>query len=154
MYTTCGLDRLDSRITREFDFDDLVLALVDGWGPADTRVPLGTGGLLGLPVNGKLTGRKAGLLAGLPFVIPTGGTNQIDAVVLLTAVKELGNKFFCLSWAWMLAVRASSETGALVVPTWVIKCGLSCSQVSVRCTDVTHPTRTALLTVVCIQVIR
>src|SRR5258708_31978204 len=43
----------------------------------------------------------------------------------------------------MLAVLASSETGAVVVSTCVLRCGLSCSQVSVRWTDVTHPTRAA-----------
>ncbi len=71
---------------REFDLDDLVLALVNGRGPADTGVPLGTDGLLGLPVDGKLTGSEAGLLLGLPFVITTRGTNEIDAIVLFDAV--------------------------------------------------------------------
>src|SRR2546423_267487 len=40
----------------------------------------------------------------------------------------------------MGAVCASSEMGAVVVSTWVIRCGLSFSQVSVRWTLPPHPT--------------
>jgi hypothetical protein len=69
---------------------DLILAEVLGWGPADTRVPFGTGGLLGLPIEVKLGCREAHLLLGLPFDIGACGANQINGIILPTAVQQLG----------------------------------------------------------------
>jgi hypothetical protein len=61
---------------REFDLDHLVLALVDSRSPTETRVTLGTGRLLGLPVDGKLACGEARLLLSLPFAIGSGGTKS------------------------------------------------------------------------------
>ena len=54
------------------------------------RVAFGAGGLLGLPIDVKLARREALFLLSLPFDIGTGGANQIDAIILLTAVQQLG----------------------------------------------------------------
>src|SRR5205814_5046988 len=74
----------------ELDLDDLRVAIVDGWSPTDTRMPLGAGGLLCLPIDIKVARRKAFFRLSLPFDIGTCGTNQIDAIILLTAVQQLG----------------------------------------------------------------
>jgi hypothetical protein len=72
---------------REFNLDDLVLAVVNGGRPTDTRMSLWAGGLLSLPVDIKMTRVVAHLLLSLPFDIGTCRTNQIDAIVLLTAMQ-------------------------------------------------------------------
>ena len=59
----------------ELDLDDLILAIVDGGGPADTGAAFGTSSLLSLPINGKLTCFEARLLLGLPFDIGMGGAD-------------------------------------------------------------------------------
>src|SRR6266705_150754 len=74
----------------ELDFDDLILAIVNSWGPTDTCMTFRADSLLGLPIDGKLTCLKARLLLGLPFDIGMGGADQVNAIVLLTAVQQLG----------------------------------------------------------------
>jgi hypothetical protein len=74
----------------ELDLDHLSLAVVDGRGPTDTRVAFGAGGLLGLPIEVKLARLKAHLLQGLPFDIGARGAYQINTIILLTAVQQLG----------------------------------------------------------------
>src|SRR5579859_1185551 len=74
----------------EFNLDHLSLAVVDGRSPADTAMTFGTGRLLSLPIDVKLTRLEALLLLGLPFDIGARGTDQINAVILLTAVQQLG----------------------------------------------------------------
>ena len=68
---------------------NFVLTLVNGWSPTDTCVTFGTGRVLGLPVDGKLTGLEAHLLLGLPAVISPRGANEINAIILLAPVQEL-----------------------------------------------------------------
>ena len=46
--------------------------------------------LLCLPIDLKLARCKALFRLGLPFDIGTGGTNEIDAILLLTAVQQPG----------------------------------------------------------------
>lgn len=75
---------------REFNFDDLIFAVVDGWRPATARVTLRTDGLLSLPIDHELTGIKACLFACLPAVVGSRGANEIDLVVLLTLHEQLG----------------------------------------------------------------
>ncbi len=77
-------------LRREFDLDDLVFAIVDGRRPTATHAAFWTGRLFGLPINLKLSRIKSGLLLGLPFVISTRWTNQINFVVLLAPVQQLG----------------------------------------------------------------
>ena len=48
-----------------------------------------TGGLFSLPIDLELACLEACLLPCLPFVISSGRTNQINAIVLLTAVQYL-----------------------------------------------------------------
>src|SRR6266516_2663677 len=74
-------------LRRKLDLDDLILAVINGRGPAHTRVPFRTGSLLGLPIEVKLGCCEAHLLLGLPFDIGACGANEIDAIVLLTAVQ-------------------------------------------------------------------
>src|SRR5215469_11760354 len=66
---------------REFDLDDLMLAVVNGRSPADTRMAFGAGGLLGLPIDVKLACLEAHLLLSLPFDSRACGANQIDPIV-------------------------------------------------------------------------
>ena len=80
----------------EFDLDDLILAVVNGRSPADTGVALRAGGLLGLPIDVKLARRETHLLLSLPFDIRARGANQIDTIVLLTAVQQLGIDIACI----------------------------------------------------------
>ena len=75
--------QLPQSMPREFDLDDLVLAMVDCRRPADTCMPLRTGRLLLVPINAKLTDIDAVLAVGLPFHIRTRGSNHFNAVVLL-----------------------------------------------------------------------
>jgi hypothetical protein len=74
----------------ELDFDDLIRAIVDGGGPTDTGMTFGTSRLLSLPIDGKPTRFEARLLLGLPFDIGMGGADQVNAIVLLTTVQQLG----------------------------------------------------------------
>jgi hypothetical protein len=57
------------------DFDDLIGAIVNSWGPTDTGMPFRAESLLSLPIDGKLTRREACLLLGLPFDIGVGGAD-------------------------------------------------------------------------------
>src|SRR5262249_49880945 len=75
---------------REFNLDDLVGAVVDGWGPATARVSLGAGRLLLLPIDEKVISIEAFLLTGLPLMIAAGWTHQIDLVVLLALEQQFG----------------------------------------------------------------
>lgn len=75
---------------REFDFNDLVGAVVDRWSPATADVPLWTCGLFRLPIDEEVAGIKAFLLASLPPIIGSRGTNEVDVVVLLAVHQQFG----------------------------------------------------------------
>ena len=75
---------------RELDRDDLILAVIESGRPTETGMAFGTRGLLGVPVNVKLTCREARLLLGLPAVISSRGSNQINSIVFLALVQQLG----------------------------------------------------------------
>ena len=77
-------------LRREFDLDDRVFAIVNGRRPTATDAAFRAGRLFGLPIDLKLSRVKSGLLLGLPFVISTRWTNQINFVVLLAPVQQLG----------------------------------------------------------------
>jgi hypothetical protein len=79
-------------LRREFDLDDLVFAIVDGRRPTATNAAFWAGRLFGLPIDLKLSRIKSGLLLGLPFVISTRWTNQINFVVLLAPVRACGHR--------------------------------------------------------------
>ncbi len=72
----------------EFDVNDLVGSVVDGWGPATAGVPLWARRLLVVPIDKKVIGIQALLLVGLPLMIAPGGTHQIDLVVLLALQQQ------------------------------------------------------------------
>jgi hypothetical protein len=74
----------------EFNLDHLSLAVVDGWRPAHTGVAFGAGRLLRLPIEVKLTRLEAFLLLGLPFDIGARRADQINAVIMQTAVQQPG----------------------------------------------------------------
>ena len=74
----------------EFDFNDLVDSVVDGRRPATADVSLWAGGLLVFPIDEKMIGIEASLLAGLPLMVSTGRTHQIDLVVLLALEQQFG----------------------------------------------------------------
>ncbi len=74
-------------LRREFDLDDLVFAIVDGGRPTATDAAFWAGRLFGLPIDRKMTRVKSGLLLGLPCVISTRWTNQINPVILLAPVQ-------------------------------------------------------------------
>lgn len=74
----------------EFDLDDLIGSVVDGWCPAEAFVSLWTGGLLCLPVDKEVAGIKARFVAGLPAVIASCRTNQLKLVVTLALHEQLG----------------------------------------------------------------
>src|SRR5437016_924457 len=83
-------------LAREFDLDDLVLAIVDGGRPTATGAALRASCLFALPLNLKLTRLKSGLVLSLPFVISTRWPNQITAVMLVAAVQQLGIDIACI----------------------------------------------------------
>ena len=70
----------------EFDLDDLVGSVVDGWGPATADMSFWTGGLLSLPVDEELAGIKARFVACLSAVLQklTGGHDGREASLLLS----------------------------------------------------------------------
>jgi hypothetical protein len=74
----------------EFDFHDLIGAVVDRCSPTATEVSLWTGGLLCLPVDEELAGLKARFVAGRPSVIGSCGTDGINLVVLLALDQQFG----------------------------------------------------------------
>jgi hypothetical protein len=63
---------------RELDLNDLILPVVDGRRPAHTRMALGTGRLLLVPIKAKLTDIDPLLGVGLPFHIRTPGSNHAE----------------------------------------------------------------------------
>lgn len=65
----------------EFDFDDLVGAVVDRWGPATAAMSLWAGGPLVFPIDEKVIGIEASRLPGLPLMIAARRTHQVDLVV-------------------------------------------------------------------------
>ena len=75
---------------REFNLDDLVGSVVDGWSPTTADVPLWACGLLVVPIDEKMISIEALLLIGLPLMIAAGRTDQIDLVVLLTLEQQFG----------------------------------------------------------------
>jgi hypothetical protein len=75
---------------REFNLEDLVGSVVDGWGPTTADVPLWACGLLVVPIDEKMISIEALLLIGLPLMIAAGRTDQIDVVVLLTLEQHFG----------------------------------------------------------------
>ncbi len=75
---------------REFNLDDFVGAVVDGWGPATAGVSLWTDCLLAFPIDQKVIGIEAFLLTRLPVIIAAGWPNQVDLIGLLTLDKQLG----------------------------------------------------------------
>jgi hypothetical protein len=49
---------------RELDFDDLIVAIVNGWRPTDVGPTFWADCLLGLPIDGKLSHLEACFFAG------------------------------------------------------------------------------------------
>jgi hypothetical protein len=88
--TQCAARAALTVLRREFDLDDLVFAIVDGRRPTATDAAFRSGRLFGLPIDLKLSRVKSGLLLGLPFVISTCGTHQINFVILLAPMQQLG----------------------------------------------------------------
>ena len=68
---------------READLDHLVFPIVNDRRPADTRMSLGTGRLLLIPINPKWTAINALVSVGLPLDISTSRTNHFDPVLRL-----------------------------------------------------------------------
>ncbi len=97
-----------------------------------------------VPIDREVLDIKAGALAGVPVIIEACRPQQIHAIVVATLDQEVGvqeagvddmgpgQEARCCSAAWILGVAAPSEAGPMVVSTWVIRCGRSSSQVSVR----------------------
>jgi len=68
---------------READLDPLVFPMVNGWRPTATRMSLGTGRLLLIPITTKSTAINALVSVGLPLDISTSRTNHFDPVLRL-----------------------------------------------------------------------
>lgn len=74
---------------RELDLDHLILVPVESRRPANAGLTFWTGGALSLPIHLKVGCIKARLLLGLPFVIGSGRTKQIDPIGVLATVEQL-----------------------------------------------------------------
>ena len=75
---------------REFDLDNVIVAVVDCWCPTQAGAPGGTSGLLCLPIDGKVLGVESFLGTGLPAQIWSRRAQQIDLVVLLAGDQQFG----------------------------------------------------------------
>jgi len=64
----------------ELDLDDLILIPVQSWCPTDAGMTLWAGGALSLPIDLKLSSIEARLKLGLPFIVGSGRTKQINTV--------------------------------------------------------------------------
>ena len=74
----------------EADLDDFVASIVKGRGPTDAGVSLRTSCVFCLPVNHKMAGIKPLKHAGLPLVIGSGWSNDLNFIVLLARDEGLG----------------------------------------------------------------
>ncbi len=73
---------------RKLNLDDVALERVDRRRPAMARVAQWAHGLLVLPINREITGRKAVPLLCLPVVVATSRSDQFDPVRRVTADKQ------------------------------------------------------------------
>ena len=154
---------------REFDLDDVCLPLVDRWGPTETGLPLRAGCLLLLPVNNKSLDIEALTCLGLPFHIwftagragPNKSTSSSCRLVTNSSASRYpvstmwvaGSSRFSWSASCMVGVTAPSATGAAVVSTCVMRCGVSSSQVWRQMDLVANPGGRALARVVGVGIV-
>src|SRR5260221_6311299 len=75
---------------RKLDLDDLVVVAIKRRRPTQAFTSSRARGFLCIPINVETSRSKALLLFGLPFVISSGGCDQIDPVLLATLHKLLG----------------------------------------------------------------
>src|SRR5260221_10602025 len=73
---------------RELDLDHLVCPVVNGRSPTAADASLRAGCLLVFPIDEKVISIEAGLLTGLPLMVPAGWTHQVNLVVLLALHQE------------------------------------------------------------------
>jgi hypothetical protein len=89
-YTLRDVVAAPAILARELYLNDGILAVIDGWRPADTGLASRTSRVLLAPIDLDMLRVKAGACAGLPVTVEACGPQQIDAVVVATLPEEFG----------------------------------------------------------------